>query len=218
MIKNIFSLSFSLAVAALVGCAPATIQQATAPQPTGPADSTLITFVTTKGEFDVMLRRHWAPHGTARVEEAVDSGFYNGARFFRALRGFVVQFGIAADPAVTAQWRERRIPDDSVTESNRKGTVTFAAGGPGTRTVQLFVNLRDNPRLDWLDFPPLGEVVRGWDVVSALHTGYGEGAPSGNGPPQNRISSEGEEYLAAEFPLLDKIESARIVKRWYPEN
>jgi peptidyl-prolyl cis-trans isomerase A (cyclophilin A) len=101
-----------------------------APAAAGPVDSALVRFTTTKGEFDVMLRAHWAPVGTARVIEAVDAGYYDQARFFRVLRGFVAQFGLAADPAQSAAWRERRIADDPVTQSNRRGTLTFAAGGP----------------------------------------------------------------------------------------
>lgn len=185
-----------------------------APLPAAAADSFLVRFSTSKGDFDVMLRTHWAPLGVARVHEAVSAGYYDRARFFRSLRGFVVQFGIAADPAVTAEWRVRRIPDDPVAQSNRRGTLVFAAGSEDTRTVQLFVNLRDNARLDSYGFAPLGEVVNGMDVVSAIYTGYGEGPPSGTGPSQGAISREGEAMLARDFPLLDQIRTARIIRSW----
>lgn len=178
------------------------------------ADSVLVRLSTTRGDIDVMLRRHWAPLGAARVAEAVASGYYDGARFFRALRGFVVQWGIAADSATTAAWRGRAIPDEPVTQTNRRGTLTFAAGGPNTRTVQLFVNLRDNARLDAMGFAPVGEVVAGMDAVDALYTGYGEGAPGGKGPSQGSLSAQGEAYLARDFPLLDQIRSARVVRHW----
>ncbi|MEK0431676.1 MAG: hypothetical protein RL139_1480 [Gemmatimonadota bacterium] len=178
------------------------------------ADSFLVRVGTTRGAFEVMVRRSWEPEGAPQLGRAVLDGYYDGGAFFRALRGFVVQWGIAADPAMTQRWMARRIPDDPVTQSNHRGTVTFASGGPGTRTVQLFVNLRDNPRLDAMGFPPVGEVVRGMDVVDALHTGYGEGAPAGRGPSQGRLVAEGERYLAAEFPLLDRITTARIVALW----
>jgi peptidyl-prolyl cis-trans isomerase A (cyclophilin A) len=79
------------------------------------------------------------------------------------------------------------------------------------------VNLRDNARLDAMGFAPVGEVVHGMDVVSALHAGYGEGAPGGRGPTQERIGREGEPYLASEFPLLDRIERAQVVRRWPAE-
>lgn len=177
-------------------------------------DSFVLRLATGKGDIDVMLRRHWAPNGVGRVYEAAFADYYDGARFFRAIRGFVVQFGIAADPSVSAAWRERRIPDDTVRESNRRGTLVFAAGGPDTRTTQLFFNLRDNARLDALGFAPLGEIVAGMDVLDQLFTGYGDGSAA---PRQDRIGAEGEAYLAAEFPLLDKITSARVVRTFGPD-
>lgn len=180
------------------------------------ADSFLVRVETTKGTMDIAVRRSWAPHGAIRVGEAVRAGYYDGARFFRALRGFVVQWGLSPDSARTASWRGRTIPDDTVRQSNRRGTMSFAAGGPNTRTVQLFLNLRDNARLDALGFAPVGEVVAGLEVLDALYTGYGEGAPAGSGPTQQRLTNEGEAYLARDFPLLDRIVSARIVRAWLP--
>ncbi len=181
------------------------------------ADSFLVRLETNRGIIDILVRRSWAPNGAPRVGEAVISGYYDGARFFRALRGFVVQWGIAPDSATTAAWRTRTIPDDTVRQTNRRGTVSFAAGGANTRTVQLFINLRDNARLDWLGFAPVGEVIAGMDVVDALHTGYGEGAPTGSGPTQQRLTNEGEAYLAKDFPLLDQILSARVARVWLAE-
>jgi peptidyl-prolyl cis-trans isomerase A (cyclophilin A) len=176
-------------------------------------DSFVARLATSKGPVDVIIRRDWAPNGADRFYELVATGYYDGARFFRTIRGFVSQFGIAADTAMTARWRTRAIPDDSVLQSNRRGTLVFAAGGPNTRTTQMFINLRDNPRLDGLRFPPIGEVIAGLDVVDALYTGYGDGA---NAPSQERITREGEAYLAANFPLLDRIEQATVVRAWFP--
>lgn len=214
-LKSVRSLVFLMLLAA---CAP-TPSTEPAPEPAAvaaagvPVDSFLVRFTTNKGEIDVMLRSHWAPHGAARVREAVDTGYYDGTRFFRALRGFVVQFGIAADPAMTEAWRSRSIPDDSVRESNRRGTLVFASGGPNTRTTQLFFNLRDNARLDAMGFPPVGEVVRGMDIVDALYTEYARvvGGPT---PDQREATRQGEAYLAQDFPLLDRIVTARVVRTW----
>lgn len=199
-------------------CAPRT--PALAPEPSVPAftpgvipDSFVVRLATTKGPVDAMIRRDWAPNGAARFYELAATGYYDGARFFRTIRGFVSQFGIAADTAMTARWRTRAIPDDSVTQSNRRGTLVFAAGGPNTRTTQMFINLRDNPRLDGLGFPPIGEVIAGLDAVDSLYTGYGDGARA---PSQERITREGEAYLAANFPLLDRIEKATVVRAWFP--
>jgi peptidyl-prolyl cis-trans isomerase A (cyclophilin A) len=200
------------ALLTVLACTEARAQAPSDPASLAAADSFVVRFETTRGAVDLMVRREWAPLGAVQFGLAVADGYYDGAAFFRALRGFVVQWGIAADPAMTAKWRDRRIADDPATQSNRRGTVTFASGGPNTRTVQLFVNLRDNARLDAMGFPPIGEVVRGMEVVDALHTGYGEGAPAGRGPSQDRLTSEGEPYLAREFPQLDRIRTARIVQ------
>jgi peptidyl-prolyl cis-trans isomerase A (cyclophilin A) len=122
----------------------------------------------------------------------------------------MAQFGLHADTAVTAAWRERRIPDDPAGRSNQRGMVTFATAGPGTRTTQIFINYRDNSRLDGMGFTPFGQVVEGMEVVDSLYGGYGEGAPSGRGPDQYRLNIEGEKYLARQFPKLDKIKTARV--------
>lgn len=211
-----FVLSVSACSSGCWGSGGAGAARAPAPAMTDlamPVDSFVVRFATSKGDVDVMLRTHWAPHGTARVHEAVSAGFYDGARFFRALRGFVAQFGIAADTAMTAAWRGRAIPDDTVRVSNRRGTLVFAAGGPNTRTTQLFFNLRDNPRLDAMGFAPLGEIVRGADAVDAFYTEYAR-TPGVREPDQGAIAREGETYLAREYPLLDRIVTARIVATW----
>jgi peptidyl-prolyl cis-trans isomerase A (cyclophilin A) len=170
-----------------------------------------IRFETSAGEIAVEVDPHLAPVGAARLRELLDDGFFDGARFFRVVEGFVVQFGIAADPKASAKWR-KTIPDDPVKASNVRGTLTFATAGPNSRTTQLFINLRDNTRLDSMGFAPVGRVMEGMDVVDRLYGGYGEGAPQGRGPRQDRIQSEGEVYLARDFPLLDRIERAVIVE------
>ena len=165
----------------------------------------------TTGEFVVTVYRDWAPLGADRFYNLTTNGYFNGVRFFRMVPRFVVQFGLSGDPAVNAVWRTATLPDDSVRSSNRRGTVTFATAGPNTRNAQLFVNLADNTRLDATGFAPIGKVTGGMDVVERLHAGYGEMAPNGRGPNQARIQAEGEAYLTAEFPLLDRIMRARVV-------
>ncbi len=206
-----------LAVLLSAGCrpaAPAIIGGDLARLDAAAPDSFVARFETTKGSFDVMIHRDWAPRGADRVYGLVTHRYYDGARFFRAVPNFVVQFGLAAQPAVTAAVRERRIADDSVRRSNVRGTLSFAAAGPNTRTAQLFINLRDNQRLDRLGFAVTGQVVQGMDVVDSLYTGYGEGAPRGQGPTQDRITREGEAYLSRDFPLLDQIREVRVVRRF----
>jgi peptidyl-prolyl cis-trans isomerase A (cyclophilin A) len=167
-------------------------------------------FETSKGTFTIEVTRDWAPKGADRFHELIASGAFDGARFFRVLPGFVVQFGIPGDPAVARKWREARIPDDPVKQSNTRGAVTFATAGPNTRTSQVFINLADNRSLDKMGFAPLGTVVEGMEIVEALHSGYGEGAPHGRGPDQGRVQSEGNAYLEKSFPKLDYIVRASV--------
>lgn len=183
-------------------------------------DSFVVRMTTTKGDIDLLVHRDWSPRGADRLYGLVQHRFYDGARFFRAVSNFVVQFGLAADPAMTAAMRGRRIADDPVHGSNARGMLSFATGGPNTRTTQLFINLKDNARLDAMGFSPIGQVISGMAVVDSLYQGYGEGAPRGKGPSQDRITAEGEPYLQRDFPLLDQIQTARVVRRygrrWWP--
>lgn len=169
-------------------------------------------FETSKGDFTVEVVREWAPNGADRFYNLVRNGFYDGVRFFRVLDGFVAQFGISGDPAVSTVWRERAMADDAVAGTNARGTVTYAMAGPNTRTTQVFINYRDNSQLDDMGFAPFGRVVSGMEVVDALHAAYGEGAPRGSGPNQARIQAEGNAYLESEFPDLDFVQRATIVE------
>jgi len=167
-------------------------------------------FETSKGTFVIQVTRSWAPNGADRFYNLVKSGFYNDARFFRVIDGFMVQFGISGNPDVSAAWTDATIPDDPVRESNARGTVTFATAGPNTRTTQVFINFNNNSMLNGQGFAPFGKVISGMDVVDALYRGYGEGAPRGNGPNQALIKSQGNAYLVTQFPKLDYIKKATI--------
>ena len=123
----------------------------------------------------------------------------------------MVQFGIHGDPKVAAAWRGAQITDEPVKVGNTRGAITFAKGGPNSRTTQLFINFADNSRLDGMGFPSFGKVVEGMNVVDKINGEYGEGAPGGNGPNQQRIQMEGNAYLKKDFPNLDYIKSATIV-------
>jgi len=169
-----------------------------------------VKFDTSKGAFVVEVHRDWAPNGADRFYNLVKNGFFDDARFFRVISGFMVQFGINKDPKISAPWRAAQIKDDPVKQSNKRGYITFATAGPNSRTSQVFINFADNGGLDSQGFAPFGQVVSGMNVVDSLYNGYGEGAPRGRGPDQGRIQSEGNAYLNAEFPRLDFIKSATI--------
>lgn len=170
-----------------------------------------VRFETSKGPFVVEARRAWAPLGVDRFYQLARSGFFDNVRFFRAVSGFMVQFGVHGDPKVNKAWDALAIADDTVAQSNRRGMLTFAMGGPNTRTSQMFINLVDNTQLDGQGFAPVGQVVEGMAVIDSLYMGYGDGPPGGFGPDQGMIMQEGNAYLERQFPKLDFIRTARLL-------
>jgi len=170
-------------------------------------------FETTQGDFEIDVYPAWAPEGAQRFLHLVETGYYDDARFHRVVEGFIVQWGLAGDPALTAEWLNNFVPDDPVVSSNTRGRIAFAFTEPGTRSTQVYINAVDNTRLDSAGFAPFGEVVRGMDVVDAIYSDYGE--ESGGGVrrgDQSRIVRDGNLYLDREYPLLDRLKRASIVR------
>jgi peptidyl-prolyl cis-trans isomerase A (cyclophilin A) len=201
-------------VLALSGCSSSSSREERAEpkKPVRAPDNFQVRFETSKGPFVIEVDREWAPRGADRFHELVEDKYFDEARFFRVVKGFVVQFGIHRDPEVSAKWRELQLVDDPVKQSNKRGYVTYATSGPNTRTTQLFINLADNSRLDGRGFAPFGRVIEGMDVVDKLYAGYGDSPPMGYyGPDQNKIEAEGNAYLERSFPRLDYIKTARVV-------
>ena len=166
-----------------------------------------VRFATTCGAFVVAVERRLAPHAADRFYNLVRHGFFDSQRFFRIVRGRLVQFGLHNTPEIAARWYGATIPDDPRHGENARGTLAFAAGeGADSRTTQIFINLAVNADFDRLGFVPFGRVVEGMDAVTAINGEYGEL------PDQGRILAGGEEYLARNFPALDRIETARLVE------
>ena len=172
-----------------------------------------VKFVTTRGEITVQVNRAWSPLGADRFYNLVRGHFYDDTSFFRVVPGFVVQFGINGKPAVSAAWKHTEFPDDSVVQSNKRGYLSFATAGPSTRTTQVFINLKDNQRLDGMGFSPFAVVEgSGMNVVEMLYDGYG----NDGGPEQDKIESQGTPYVKKGWPKLDYIVSATIVGEGAP--
>ena len=169
-----------------------------------------VDFDTSKGPFVIEVHRDWAPNGADRFYNLVKNGFYDNARFFRVIEGFMAQFGVNGDPKISAVWRDARIKDDPARISNKRSFVTFATAGPNTRTTQVFISYGDNSNLDSQGFTPFGQVISGMKVLDSMYSGYGEGAPRGLGPDQSKLQAEGNAYLASKFGNLDYIKKATI--------
>jgi len=170
------------------------------------------TFETTKGEFDIEVKRDWSPKAADRFYQLVKHGYYDNAIFYRVVPGFVAQFG-NTDTLQMNQWRSVKIPDEEVRLANKKGTVSFARLGKESRDLELFINLNDNPVLDTLNFenvkgfPAIGNVTKGIDVVQQLYSGYGENTMSDDNLYLNRA------LFYQSWPKLDLIKKAYLTER-----
>lgn len=178
-------------------------------------DTFRVRFTTTRGDFVIDVVRAWAPRGADRFWNLVRHGYYDDARFHRVVPGFIVQWGIAGDPAVTRLWLHRTISDDTaLVASNIRGTIAFAFTDADTRTTQVYINLVDNTRLDAQGFRPFGRVVEGMDVVDSLYGAYGEASGGGvRAAKQDSLVAGGNAYLDRAFPRLDRLMRAVIVTR-----
>jgi peptidyl-prolyl cis-trans isomerase A (cyclophilin A) len=199
---------FASACAALLLAATTVIgaQEKAAGQDEKAPDTFKVKFDSSVGPFVVEVHRAWAPNAADHFYTLVKNGFFDEARFFRVVPNFMVQFGINADPAVQAKFRNT-IKDDPVKESNKKGYVTFAqTSAPNSRSTQIFINFKDNAFLDSQRFAPFGQVISGMDNVEKITAQYGEK------PNQGSIQSQGNAYLSAQFPKLDYVKKATIEK------
>jgi peptidyl-prolyl cis-trans isomerase A (cyclophilin A) len=164
---------------------------------------------TTRGEIEIEVTRAWSPRGADRFYSLVRIGFFDGAPFYRVVRGFVAQFGKHPDPRVSRAWYPATIRDDPPRKANAYGYVTFAkTDDPHSRATEVFINLKDNDHLDkpGSGFAPFGRVVKGMKVAEALCSKYG------NQPKANRIHYDGDKYLRRNFPELDYIRQAVVVE------
>jgi len=171
-------------------------------------------FETTKGNFDIVARRAWSPNGVDRLYQLIKNGYYNDVALFRVVPDFVAQFGIHNDSVINKSWMKNGIDDEPVLAKNEAMSISFARGGVKTRSNQIFINLKDNHRLDELTysgvkgFPVVAKVIAGKEVVLKFYDGYGDRL----GRKQDSISKFGNTFLRAKFPKVDYIKKAYFIK------
>ena len=180
-----------------------------------PDEPFFVEFETTKGNFVIEVNREWAPNGADRFYSMVKVGFFNKVAIFRAVKGFMFQFGIHGDPDVAKAWKDASIKDDKPAgKSNVTGTISFAqTGRPNSRSSQMFINLGNNSPLDiqrngGAGFYPFGKIIKGQDVIKKINTEYGEN----KGNVQGEMISGGNAYIQKKFPNLDFIKQVKFVK------
>ena len=168
---------------------------------------------TTRGSIVIAVHRAWAPRGADRFYELVTAKYFDDTRFFRVVKGQWAQFGINGDPRVATAWRSKTIPDDPRGQSVTRGRVAFAFKDPNGRTTQIYIALRDLAGQDEQGFVPFGEVIEGMDVAEALNSEYGENSGGGiRAGHQDRMFAEGNAYLDREYPRLDRIRAATVIR------
>jgi cyclophilin family peptidyl-prolyl cis-trans isomerase len=174
-----------------------------------------VKFETTAGSFVIEANRDWSPHGADRFYDLVRTKYYDNSRFFRVVPGRWVQFGINGNPTIAQRQRHITIPDDPLKQHNTPGYVAFSNTGPSTRSTQVYINLGDNTARNDIEagFAPFGQIVEGMDVVEKLYSGYGEHSGGGmRAGHQDQMFEGGNAYLDREYPRLDKLIRATVMK------
>ena len=170
-------------------------------------------FETTQGNFDVEAIREWSPKGVDRFYQLIKYGYYNDVALFRVVPNFVAQFGIHNDSLINKSWK-KGIEDEPVIQKNDAMTLAFARGGVATRSNQIFINLKDNYRLDKLTysgvsgFTVIAKVIEGKENVLKFYSGYGDQL----GRQQDKINKYGNTFLREKYPKVDYIIKAYLIK------
>ena len=169
-------------------------------------------FETTKGDFDIVAQRKWSPQGVDRLYQLIESGFYTDIAIFRVIPKFVAQFGIHNDSVLNSSWKKYKLKDEPVLQSNDSMAISFARGGVNSRTTQIFINLKDNHRLDTLQyngvtgFPVIAKITTGMENVHKFYS------TKDNVPNQDSIQKYGNNFIRRKHPKIDFIKKAYILK------
>ncbi len=209
-------LAVGLTALAAAACGGDRLGDPSDPASTEPApDSFTVALRTSEGEVVMRLHRDWSPAGVDRVYHLAGTGFWDGARIYRVNPRYA-QFGYSGRPALDSLWIAAGLADEPARASNVRGSVSFARGGPNSRSAILFINRDDNSDLDEMPwrgvpgFPPVGRIERGMEVVDALYDGYGDDPLEW----EDSIAALGNAFLDRRYPELDSIIDVRIVEQW----
>jgi len=170
-------------------------------------------FETSKGDFEIEFNRNLSPEAVDRVYQQISHKFYDKIVFYRVVPNFVAQFGHMDSTATAHNWDRFKVKDEPAKASNLKGTISYARAGVNSRGNHLFINLKDNKRLDTIfynnvkGFPPLGKVTKGMDVVEKLYSGYGNETMK----VYDSLAVNRNEFMK-KFPKLDSIKRVYILK------
>jgi cyclophilin family peptidyl-prolyl cis-trans isomerase len=163
-----------------------------------------VRFETTAGNFTMDLYRDWAPLGFERFMKLVQANFFDDQIVYRALPGFLVQFGVAAEPVVQAIWQNDKFSDDEQRfVPFTKGTLSFAGAGANSRSSHVFIS--DTPLGTQLGKSlherPFGRInnPKEQQFLDQVNNEYGDITTL-----QNELVAKGNEAAAA-YPNLTRI-------------
>lgn len=132
------------------------------------------TIKTNKGDIVIDFFEQQTPNTVANFKKLATTGFYDGVKFHRIIRNFMIQGGdpLTKDDAKRHMWGTGGPGykfDDEITPANNNGigTISMANAGRNTNGSQFFINLVDNSFLD-TKHTAFGQVVKGLEVVNAI--------------------------------------------------
>jgi peptidyl-prolyl cis-trans isomerase A (cyclophilin A) len=139
-------------------------------QPSAPR----VVLSTSEGDITLELNAAKAPKTVENFLAYVKSGHYDGTIFHRVIDGFMIQGG-----GFTPDMKQKPTKAPIALESrnglkNERGTIAMARTSvPDSATSQFFINVVDNPRLDYPNpdghgYAVFGRVVAGMDVVDRI--------------------------------------------------
>lgn len=166
--------SFSLAARLLLAAALAAPAGAAFAQAPTTAASPRVLLVTTEGDITLELDAQRAPKTVANFIEYVKSGHYDGTIFHRVIGGFMIQGGGYTADLAPKPTRAPITLESRNGLKNDRGTIAMArTGDPNSATSQFFINVVDNPRLNYPQpdgngYAVFGRVVEGMDVVDRI--------------------------------------------------
>jgi len=180
----------ALAVSAAGLCALALAQAptgASTPKPAAGAAPVVVTLDTSAGPIVLELNAAAAPRTVANFVSYVKEGFYAGTLFHRVISGFMIQGG-GYDESMHVKPTHAPIAIESNNGlKNVRGSIAMARTmDPNSATSQFFINVVDNPMLDYpgrdnAGYTVFGRVIEGMDSVDKIRmaeTGLRAGMPN----------------------------------------
>lgn len=163
----------------------ASVAAAAAPLPntvTNNQKSMRATLHTNQGDITIEFNTD-APNTVANFTKLAGEGFYDGTKFHRVIKGFMIQGGdpLTKNDSMMARWGTGgpgyQFADEIHTNNkNEIGTISMANAGPNTNGSQFFINVAPNNFLDG-KHTVFGTVIAGMDVVAKIEnttTGAGD--------------------------------------------